>query len=256
MPQVVELPDFDAYYIPILRAIRALGGSASTQEINERVATEMNLSESQLAVMHGKSTRRTRFSYRMSMVRTYLKRFGLIENSQRGVWALTPDGRKAGNDDVRQLVRDVERARGGDSTTSAESAAQELLNSSSGGDHEADDEEWITSLLARLRAMPADAFERLCQRLLRESGFIEVEVTGRSGDGGIDGTGILRLNNMLSFHVVFQCKRYKDLVGPSPIRDFRGAMVGRTDKGLFITTGTFTREALKEATRDEPLQSI
>jgi restriction system protein len=94
------------------------------------------------------------------------------------------------------------------------------------------------------------AFERLAQRLLRESGFFQVEVTGKAGDGGIDGKGIVRVSGLLSFHVIFQCKRYKGSVTPSQIRDFRGAMQGRADKGLVITTGTFTREAIKEATRD------
>ena len=54
----------------------------------------------------------------------------------------------------------------------------------------------------------------------------------------------------MSFHVLFQCKRYKGSVSPGEIRDFRGAMMGRADKGLFITTGTFTPAAVKEATRD------
>jgi restriction system protein len=92
--------------------------------------------------------------------------------------------------------------------------------------------------------------KRLAQRLLRESGFVEVEVTGRSGDGGIDGKGIARMSGLLSFHVIFQCKRYKGSITPSQIRDFRGAMQGRADKGIFITTGNFTRDARKEATRD------
>ena len=94
------------------------------------------------------------------------------------------------------------------------------------------------------------AFERLVQRLLRESGFTQVEVTGRIGDGGIDGRGIARIHGFMSFHVLFQCKRYKGSVPSSEIRDFRGAMVGRADKGLFITTGTFSPAAVKEATRD------
>jgi len=98
--------------------------------------------------------------------------------------------------------------------------------------------------------LSADAFERLTKRILRESGFVQVEVTGRSGDGGIDGKGIMRLGGLLSFHVVFQCKKYQSAVSSSDIRDFRGAMIGRADKGLFITTGTFTRDAVREATRD------
>jgi restriction system protein len=104
-------------------------------------------------------------------------------------------------------------------------------------------------LLAVLRGIAPDAFERLARRLLREAGFLKVEVTGRSGDGGIDGIGVLRVN-LLSFQVLFQCKRYQGSVGASAIRDFRGAMVGRSDKGLIITTGTFTPEAKREATRD------
>jgi restriction system protein len=108
---------------------------------------------------------------------------------------------------------------------------------------------WKEQLLEALLALEPNAFERLCQRVLRESGFVKVEVTGRSGDGGIDGTGVLRLN-LLSFQVLFQSKRYRGSVGASVVRDFRGAMVGRADKGLIITTGTFTAEARREATRD------
>lgn len=104
--------------------------------------------------------------------------------------------------------------------------------------------------MSTLLAMPPDAFERLAQRILRESGFTHVEVTGRSGDGGIDGKGMMRLGGILSFHVIFQCKRYKGSVPANHIRDFRGAMVGRTNKGLFITTGNFTKDAVREATRD------
>lgn len=108
---------------------------------------------------------------------------------------------------------------------------------------------WQDRLLECLLKMSPAAFERLCQKILKDSGFIKVEVTGRSGDGGIDGIGVLRLN-LLSFHVFFQCKRWKGSVGASVIRDFRGAMVGRADKGLVMTTGTFTTDARKEATRD------
>ena len=104
--------------------------------------------------------------------------------------------------------------------------------------------------MTTLLEMSPDAFERLCQRLLRESGFIQVEVTGRSGDGGIDGHGIVRLAGLISFPVIFQCKRYRNTISSSVVRDFRGAMVGRADKGLIITTGNFTRDAILEATRD------
>ena len=75
-------------------------------------------------------------------------------------------------------------------------------------------------------------------------------VTGRSGDGGIDGIGILQVNPLVSFKVLFQCKRYAGSVTPSQVRDFRGAMMGRADKGIIITTGSFTSDARKESVRD------
>ncbi|HET8853027.1 MAG TPA: restriction endonuclease, partial [Ktedonobacteraceae bacterium] len=112
------------------------------------------------------------------------------------------------------------------------------------------EETWREELLSQLLDVAPDAFERLCQRVLRESGFVEVRVTGRSGDGGIDGVGIVRLGGLLGFPILFQCKRYQGSVGASTIRDFRGAMIGRADRGLVIATGTFSRDAKIEATRD------
>jgi restriction system protein len=125
-------------------------------------------------------------------------------------------------------------------------------------ENESDEEEIVEDfatdygeqLLQFLRKLPPAGFERLCQRLLRESGFEQVEVTGRSGDGGIDGVGLLQINPFVTFRVLFQCKRYAKSVSPSQIRDFRGAMMGRADKGILLTTGTFTVEAKREARRD------
>lgn len=113
-------------------------------------------------------------------------------------------------------------------------------------------EDYRMELLNTIRNLSPSGFERLCQRLLRESGFRQVDVTGRSGDGGIDGKGLLQINPLLSMQVVFQSKRYQanTPVTVSQIRDLRGAMAGRTDKGIFITTSTFTADARKEALRE------
>jgi restriction system protein len=105
-------------------------------------------------------------------------------------------------------------------------------------------------LLNVLRQLPPSGFERLCQRLLRESGFEQIEVTGRTGDGGIDGIGIVKVNAFVTFKVLFQCKRYARGVSCGQVRDFRGAMQGRADKGIIVTTGTFTKDAHAEAVRD------
>ena len=110
--------------------------------------------------------------------------------------------------------------------------------------------DYKVDLLSILKSLSPSGFERICQRLLRESGFAQVKVTGKSGDGGIDGHGILEVNPFVTFNVLFQCKRYQGNVSSSQIRDFRGAMMGRADKGIMITTGAFTLDAKKEARRD------
>jgi restriction system protein len=167
-----------------------------------------------------------------------------LENSSRGIWALTLKGqitKRVNCDEVKRSVRAL------DETVKR---TREFRAKSDVGMGIEDGEGWKDDLLTLLKRIPPDSFERLCQRLLRESGFVQVEVTGRSGDGGIDGKGVVKIGGLLSFHVVFQCKRFSGSVSPKIVRDFRGAMIGRADKGLLLTTGTFTREAKLEASRD------
>ena len=233
----MAVPKYDDLFNPLLAALHNLGSSASIAELEQSVAKVLKLTEADLEQPHDGN--RTKFSYNLAWARTYLKRFGLIENSARGVWALTAVGQKTSSvskQEVKKLVQEEDR-RNRDKVDSLE-----VL--------EPDEIGWEADALSALKKMPPDAFERLCQRVLRESGFIQVEVTGKSGDGGIDGRGVVKLGAILSFHVHFQCKRYKDTVSTSVIRDFRGAMVGRADKGIILTTGTFTREAKAEALRD------
>lgn len=243
----MEVPPYHALIGPTLRALHELGGSASNQELLERVIQDVDLPREVVDRPHGRGSM-TRLEYNSHWARTYLKKYGLITNSRRGVWALTPTGRETTEIDPREVVRAVRKMtrqeREGAGSEADLSTEDPSLASS------ADAPGWRESLLRTLQAMPPDAFERLCQRLFRESGFIEVEVTGRSGDGGIDGHGIIRLGGLISFPVFFQCKRYVGSIGAAVVRDFRGAMVGRADKGLIITTGHFTREAKLEATRD------
>lgn len=241
-----DLPSYPEYVAPVLAALRVRGGSATIEEIEEGVAQVMNLGEDIVAVPHG-SGPRTQFQYELAWVRTYLKKVGAIQNSKIGIWSLTEIGEKMTDDEARQVFARV-RA---DAYEARKMAATALVAGLPTTEPEAEDSEtsWIDSLLSILGTMDPSAFERLCQRLLRESGFIKVEVTGRAGDGGIDGIGVLRMN-LVSFQVLFQCKRWKGSIGASVVRDFRGAMVGRADKGLIITTSTFTSDARREATRD------
>jgi restriction system protein len=217
---------------PTLQALLDLGGSGSIEEINQRVIENLNISEDLANKPHNENSEketRTELEYELAWARTVLKKQDLIKNSSRGIWAL-----------VDQDFKFFE--------------APELTSKNfklSNVEKEAIEENWKNVLINILldKLSPA-AFERLIKRVLRETGFVQVEVTGRTNDGGIDGKGTAKINGILSFHVVFQCKRYKGAVSAPQIRDFRGAMAGRTDKGLFITTGYFTREAIKEASRE------
>ncbi len=222
---------------PTLKALEHNGGSASIQELAEQIASDIGLPDEVLDVPHGDGPQ-SEFEYRCAWSRTWLKGVGAVENTARGVWAITEQGRGIENDgEVRTRIREWQKNYRANRKAGDASSV------------ESPEMSWREELLRILQGMNPDAFERLCQRLLRESGFTKVEVTGKSGDGGIDGAGVLRVN-LLSFHVRFQCKRYVGSVAASAIRDFRGAMVGRADKGLFITTGRFTKDAEREAVRD------
>jgi restriction system protein len=235
MTEMPAMPSIEDLLNPTLRALHDLGGSASIQELAEEVLKDLQLPPEVAEQPHGERSE-TEVEYRAAWARTYLKKAGLVTNSSRGVWALTAAGKGTSRVDPRTVMRKVNELKksGGD--------ADDVDSPQESG--------WKDELTETLLAMDPSAFERLCQRVLRESGFIEVDVTRRSGDGGIDGYGTIRVAGLISFNVLFQAKRYRRNIGPEVVRDFRGAMVGRADKGLIITTGGFTREARREAIRD------
>lgn len=242
------LPKYDDFMLPTLQAVRDLGGSASIEEIYDRLTETMALTQPQLDASYPKSGALVAPD-RMSWARSYLKIAGMLASGGKGVWLITDAGRHAAEQTAAAVKAEVRKLLAAHNALLASRRAE--AKAIGGADEAGVEEEaaWNELLLERLRAMAPDAFERLAQRLLRESGFVRVEVSGKSGDGGIDGSGVLRMN-LISFQVLFQCKRYKGSVASEVIRNFRGAMQGRADKGLIITTGTFTSEARKEATRD------
>jgi len=240
------IPRYDSLFNPTLQAIKRLGGSASIPELEEEVIKSLNLTDAEIADPHDE--RRTKLQYRLAWARTYLKRYGLLDNSERGIWVLTIKGKEVDTVDPRQVKRATLEQRKGRQL--ANIAPQSTLLDLPEGAEDVLEQNWRNELLAKLLELSPSAFERLCQRMLRESGFVEVKVTGRSGDGGIDGVGIVKLGGLLGFPILFQCKRFQGSVSAGTIRDFRGAMIGRADRGLVFTTGTFTRDAKMEATRD------
>lgn len=244
------VPQYQHLLWPTLVAMRELGGSGAIEEIVEHVVQQGAYTDAQQSVLH-KDGPTTEIEYRLAWARTYLKGMGLATNSQRGVWSLTDEGRTVAEADIEPLRQTYMLAfrQRRKATADLPGVVPESPGGGEAEESEPEEVTWQEQLLDALVQVAPAAFERLAQRLLREAGFVSVTVTGRSGDGGIDGLGVYRMS-LVSFPVFFQCKRYVGSVGSGAVRDFRGAMAGRGDKGLLITTGTFTTDAKAEATRD------
>ncbi len=227
---MTSIPTFHELMWPTLKALKVMGGSGTNEELLGKVIELEKLPPDVQAVEHT-DHRQSRVNYNLAWAKTYLKKVGAIDNSRRGVWSITKDGETLTEVEVSSIPTRVRKQIAEDQLKKAGAEPEENAGELSAVSEVAELEpHWKDKLLTVLRGLQPDAFERLAQRVLREAGFIKVEVTGRSGDGGIDGIGVLRVN-LLSFHVLFQCKRYQSSVGASAIRDFRGAMVGRSDKG-------------------------
>jgi len=243
-----EGSQFVRYFGPLLDALRGLGGSGTPYEVVERIAKDLGVTDAvqNELLPSGES----RYRNQVAWARFYLVREGLLDSSKRGVWSLTERGRgtvlspEQSREIFLKWVRIYQEQRRAKIQT-PEPVEEQVAEGA--GAMPSDYRGQVIDLLMKL---PPSGFERLSQRLLREAGFTQVVVTGSSGDGGIDGYGTLQINPLVSFKVLFQCKRYTKSVSPSHVRDFRGAMAGRADKGIVITTGTFTAEARREASRD------
>jgi len=247
-PNKIEGAQFVRYFGPLLDALRGLGGSGTPDEVVESIAENLKLpDEIQNELL---PSGESRYRNQVAWARFYLVREGLLDSSKRGVWSLTERGRATTltHEQSRQVFLKWVKIFQEQRRTKANKPEQseEVVAEGTG----AASKDYRTAILDLLLKLPPAGFERLCQRLLREAGFTQVIVTGRTGDGGIDGYGTLSVNPLVSFKVLFQCKRYTKVVAPAHVRDFRGAMAGRADKGIILTTGTFTAEARRESSRD------
>jgi restriction system protein len=245
-----EGTQFLHWFGPLLDALRELGGSGTPEEATDKVAELCDVPEAQQNEIM--ESGQSRFRNQVAWARFYLKRQGLLDSSTRGVWRLTEKGHATHltYQQAQEIFREQVRI---DSAARKQKQKDQQPGTAADTPEEMDlsiAADYHDRLLDTIQALPFNGFERLCQRLLREAGFQQVVVTGRTGDNGIDGHGILELNAFVTFKVLFQCKRYKGSVGTSQVRDFRGAMEGRADKGIILPTGTFTQDAKREARRD------
>ncbi len=250
-----RIPRYHQLIIPTFLALKKLGGSGKNEEILDQIILDMNISDEVVDIQHKGRTNKSELSYQADWARTYLRLYGVIENSARGVWTIKPDYVSVETLDSKEIVDAVvQETRKSSGNKSPKASPQGVQNIPEDDDPTNDYAEypdeakpWREQLAEVLQNMDPYAFERLSQRLLRECGFSQVEVTKKSGDGGIDGTGKLRINGIFSFNVAFQCKRYKGLVGAGEIRDFRGSLTTDIEKGVMITTGSFSKAAKEEA---------
>lgn len=237
---------------PVFSALRDLGGSATITEIRDKVIETLRLPDEIVDEPHkGSDSQRTELEYQLAWARTRLKAFGAITNSQRGVWMITPEYTDKPIVSKVAVVEFFKKKRHESQSSSEMRASVEEVDATNTTDSNVDIPEelepWRTELAETLHNMNPYAFERLSMLLLRECGFSQVSVTKKSGDGGIDGTGKLRINGIFSFNVAFQCKRFIGSVSAGDIRDFRGSLTTDIEKGVMITTGTFTKAAREEA---------
>ncbi len=247
-------PKFVQFFSPIIETLKELGGSGRPSEVRNAIAKQLNISEQdRTELLSGGASR---FDNQVAWARFYLVKAGLVDSSKRGVWSLSDKGREINAlsfDAAMSIFRQIRVEFQSDKDTQEKGSPKDEPDEETIAPNDTsvnDDSLYRKNLIEVLMSLPPSGFERLCQRLLRESGFEQVIVTGRSGDGGIDGQGILQINPFVSFKVLFQCKRYSGTVSVSQVRDFRGAMMGRADKGIILTTGTFTSDSQKEAVRD------
>lgn len=242
MPQV---PDYCVLIEATYQALKELGGSGRNDEINKKVYQILNLSNDILEILHTGRTSFSEVDYRLAWARTLLKNYGAVINSARRVWVISPEYSmidKVSGEEVEKY-RNITKQPQNKSVKILEH--DDILEEAS--DLPAEIKTWRQRVFDIIMKMDPYSFERLTQRVLRESGFTDVEVTKRSGDGGIDGYGKLKINGVISFNIAFQCKRYRGTVGAPEIRDFRGSLTRNIEKGLFVTTGTFSSAAKDEA---------
>lgn len=227
-------------------ALKELGGSGKNNEINDKVAELLELSEDVLSVPHLNSSSLSEVNYRLAWARTLLKNYGAVVNSARGVWSITAAFSRQETVDGAFIEKNCKQSQTRAKTSSA-SVPSEKEMEEAGVEIPEEVRPWRKKLYDVLIHMNPYSFEKLSQRLLRECGFEDVHVTKKSGDGGIDGTGKLKINGIFSFNIAFQCKRYQGSVGAADIRDFRGSLTTDIEKGVFITTGSFSKPAIEEA---------
>ncbi|WP_372590992.1 restriction endonuclease [Guyparkeria sp.] len=263
----MAIPDFQTLNRPLLE-YAAGADERRLRDAHDALADAFDLSEEEREQMLP-SGRAKLFYNRVAWAATHLKKAGLLEAKRRGVFAITDAGREAIKSGPARITnRYLERYQGFldfryQRNNGSAGNAEESTSSSSSYDDEQTPEEvleiaWKTirgnleiDLLDQIKQVTPDFFERLVVDVLVAMGYggernDAARAVGKSGDGGIDG---IIDEDPLGLDVIYlQAKRWEGVVGRPEIQKFAGALQGRrAKKGVFITTSSFTREALEYA---------
>ncbi|MGO9592263.1 MAG: restriction endonuclease [Steroidobacteraceae bacterium] len=264
----MSIPDYQSAMLPLLR-LAADGNEHRFRDAVEKLAIEFHLTNDERVEMLPSGTAPL-FDNRIGWARTYLKQAGLLESPKRGIFRITDQGKQllAENPariDIGLLERyegfrtfrtrkrdtgaDVEQspAQQDVADTLANQTPEDLLASA----YRRLRKNLELELLEQVRSASAAFFERLVIDLLVAMGYggsrgDAGRAIGKSGDGGID--GIIK-EDKLGLDVIYvQAKRWEGTVGRPEIQKFSGALQGqRANKGVFITTSTYSREAIEYA---------
>ena len=220
--------------IPLLKCLEEIGGKAKPSEIYTHMRrffpdlTDLELTETL-------ATGSNKWTNRIQWVRQRLVSVGEMASPEHGVWSITEKGRRRLADlaatnvsHESQAVKETEVVSGGPINL------EELVEDYVGA--------FKQKVIQKLQDLRPDQFERFAGALLTAYGFVQVKVTGRAGDGGIDGYGGLKVG-LATLNAAFQCKRWQEKVGSPEIDKFRGAIQGEFEQGIFFTTSDFTAQA-------------
>jgi restriction system protein len=246
-------PKFIRFFWPIIGALRDLGGAAPAREAVDLAIEKLNIGDDERAERTKSGS--LRVENQAHWARNYLVWAGLIDGSKHGLWKLTDEGWSLRLEDqnaetAHELFKRVRAEHSGewgqgqqDDNGDPEQPPEPV------DEHEAEDVALTNDLRSTVLNLSPGGFENLCKRLLTELGLEQLRTVGQAGDRGIDVEGHLRISSVVSFRVGVQCKLYADgnQITPRLVREFQGAL-GHFDRGIFMTTSVFTKQAEEQAT--------
>jgi restriction system protein len=245
-----KLPAVVGFIPRILTALRQMNGVAKAGAVKAAVVQAVSdAGESMNDQMLASGV--PKYQNDIYWARMYLVNAGLLEPAKtagHGTWKLTTLGWESAEDmQTAAAIYYQTASKGGKNKDETDMPAP------SGDDLQQDIEgtvDWQVQLKEILWSLSDQGFEHLCAAIMTANGLDQIKVTGKSGDKGIDGMGLMYLDgaSLVSIRVAWQCKRYTTgSVRSMEVRNFRGSMDHKTDHGIIFTTSTFTPDAMAES---------